>query len=341
MNDVAFSDGIFGKSTKCPPVDIELAPVLDTLTQSPRCSVDGHQACRDFYEEYEATVGVDLTSGGKVVVASHSTTTSDGHELEMLSLSPAIPHASTVPGIVFFHGGGMVMGNERWNVDLFSDLVADGLAVVVSVRYRLAPEHPDPTPVEDCYTGLAWVARHASDLRVDAARLNVAGVSAGAGLAAGVALLARDRGFPELSHQVLLCPMLDDRFVTRSSAMLDGAGTWDRNDNLYGWHALLGERRGGPDVGAYSAPARAIDLAELPRTYLDVGSSDVFRDEVVEYAGRLSAAGVVVDLHMWGGGFHGFELDAPDTAISRDANATREAFLRRSLATAAGHAGDA
>ena len=106
---------------------------------------------------------------------------------------------------------------------------------------------------------------------------------------------------------MLICPMLDDRFQTHSSRMLDEEGCWDRNDNLYGWTALLGDRRGGPDVSPYAAPARAEDLVGLPRTYIDVGSVDTFRDEALTYAGRLSEAGVLVDLHMWGGAFHGFD----------------------------------
>jgi acetyl esterase/lipase len=154
-----------------------------------------------------------------------------------------------------------------------------------------------------------------------------AGGSAGGGLAAGTALLARDRAFPHLSHQILVCPMLDDRFETRSSRMLDGEGVWDRNANLFGWPALLGERRGGPEVSPYAAPARAQDLTGLPRTYIDTGSAEVFRDEILDYATRLSQAGVNVDLHMWGGAFHGFDMMAGHAAISRASIATRDEFM--------------
>ena len=116
--------------------------------------------------------------------------------------------------------------------------------------------------------------------------------------------------------------------------MLDQEGCWDRNDNLYGWTALLGERRGGPDVSPYAAPARAEDLGGLPRTYIDVGSVDTFRDEVLTYAGRLSEAGVVVDLHMWGGAFHGFDAVGSwgsSAAVSRASLAARDEFIRRAL----------
>ena len=159
----------------------------------------------------------------------------------------------------------------------------------------------------------------------------IAGASAGGGLAAGTALLARDRDFPKLSHQVLICPMLDDRLETHSSRMLDDEGIWDRNDNLFGWNALLGERRGGPDVWPYAAPSRAEDLTGLSRTYIDTGSVESFSDEVLTYARRLSEAGVGVDLHMWGGAFHGFDLVSPHAVVSRASIATRDEFIRRAL----------
>lgn len=187
-------------------------------------------------------------------------------------------------GIFNIHGGGMISGDRRTGMELLLPYVAEGNAVAVSVEYRLAPEHPDPAPVEDCYAGLVWTGKHAVELGIDPDRLILLGGSAGGGLAAGTALLARDRGFPALSHQVLLCPMLDDRFVTHSSQMLDGEGVWDRNANLFGWTSLLGQRRGGLDVSQYAAPARAQDLTGLPRTYIDAGSVEVFRDEAVDYA---------------------------------------------------------
>lgn len=317
----------------CPDLDHELVPILRaTMEVSPRCSTHGHMDCRDFYAKWEReSEPVDLTCGGKAEVDKRRAPGLDDAEVEMLVVKPAAAKGP-LPGIYFIHAGGMVMGNARWNVDMFLPFVADSSAVLVSVDYRLAPEHPDPTPIEDCYAGLAWTARNANDLGIDADHLIVAGVSAGGGLAAGVALMARDKGFPRIRNQVLICPMLDDRFQTPSSCMLDGEGSWDRNDNLYGWTALLADRRGGPAVSPYAAPARADNLAGLPDTYIDVGSAELFRDEVLTYATRLSQSGVSVDLHMWGGGFHGFDFDAPTAAISRDSIATRYAYVRRVLA---------
>ena len=235
------------------------------------------------------------------------------------------------PAIVFAHFGGGVIGDLDTSHAFCGILAKVTRAPVVSVEYRLAPEHPHPAPIDDCHAGIVWLARHARELGIDPDRIIVMGVSAGAGLAAGIALLARDRGFPTLSHQVLLRPMLDDRMRTHSSQMLDGEGVWDRNENAFGWAALLGRQS---EVSPYAAPSRAVDLSGLPRTYLDTGSADTFRDETLEYAGRLSAHGVSVDLHVWGGGFHGFENQVPDAALSRICRTVQDEFIRRALAPA-------
>ncbi|MBO3741375.1 alpha/beta hydrolase [Actinoplanes sp. NEAU-H7] len=273
----------------------------------------------------------DLTAGGLVTVEDRVVPGPAGEpDVTVLILRPATA-SGPVAGIYHIHSGGMVTGDRRSQVDALLPYVAEGRAVVVSVEYRLAPEHPDPAPVEDCYAGLVWTAENAAELDIDPHRLMILGASSGGGLAAGTALLARDRDFPALSHQVLICPMLDDRLQTHSSRMLDGDGTWDRNDNLFGWTALLGDRRGGPDVSPYAAPARATDLGGLPRTYIDCGSAESFRDEAIDYATRLSQAGVLVDLHLWGGGCHGYEVLARHSAIARASLATRDEFIRRVL----------
>jgi acetyl esterase/lipase len=282
-------------------------------------------------EGLPGTEPADLTAGGAVRVDERQVPGPDGApDITLLILTPK-EKGGPLPAIYHIHGGGMVMGDRRLGVDTFLPYVASGSAVVVSAEYRLAPEHPDPALVDDCYAGLVWTAKNADELGIDAERLIIAGASGGGGLAAGTALLARDRAFPKLSHQVLICPMLDDRFETHSSRMLDDEGMWDRNANLFGWNALLGERRGGPNVSPYAAPARAEDLTGLPRTYIDTGSVESFRDEVLTYARQLSEAGVSVDLHMWGGGFHGFDLVAPHAAVSRASIATRDEFIRRAL----------
>ena len=327
------TDAQFTDTPARPPFDPELTPVLEAIREAfPSLSEETLPLERQAMAEgFPGMEPVDLTSGGAVRVEERQVPGPDGApDITLLILTPE-EDGGPRPAIYHTHGGGMVMGDRRLGVDTFLPYVADGSAVVVSVEYRLAPEHPDPALVEDCYAGLAWTAKNAAALGIDAEHLMIAGTSAGGGLAAGTALLARDRAFPRLSHQVLICPMLDDRFETHSSRMLDDEGIWHRNDNLFGWNALLGEGRGGPDVSPYAAPARSEDLAGLPRTYIDAGSVESFRDEVLTYARRLCEAGVSVDLHMWGGGFHGFDLVAPHAAVSRASIATRDEFIRRAL----------
>ncbi|MEU5860767.1 MULTISPECIES: alpha/beta hydrolase [unclassified Nonomuraea] len=233
------------------------------------------------------------------------------------------------PGLYWIHGGGMIVGVPEVDEATMIDYVERLGVVVVSVDYRLAPEHPHPAPVEDCYAGLVWTAKNADELGIDPARLAVGGASAGGGLAAATVLLARDRGGPEVAFQLLVCPMLDDRNTTPSSREFTEAVVWDRAANLYGWSALLGERTGGPDVPPYAAPARAEDLSGLPPAFIDVGELEVFRDEDIDYAQRLARAGVSTEFHLYPGAFHGFDAMVPDTALSRRARETRLAALRR------------
>jgi acetyl esterase/lipase len=235
------------------------------------------------------------------------------------------------PGFVHLHGGGMVAGDRWTGFAAIVDWIVRLDAVAVTVDYRLAPEHPAPTPVEDCYASLLWTADHADHLGLDPDRLVVVGSSAGAGLAAGVALLARDRQGPALAAQVLMYPMLDDRDRTTSTRQIDGVGFWDRGTNRTGWRALLGERYGTDDVPAAVAPARASDLSGLPPTFIDCGSAEVFRDEDVAYASAIWAAGGEAELHVWPGGFHSFDQIAPHAMIARDMVATRDRWIRRIL----------
>jgi acetyl esterase/lipase len=235
--------------------------------------------------------------------------------------------SGTLPAVYYTHGGGMFMGTRTLAADQLSAWVVALGIVVVSVEYRLAPEHPDPAPVEDCYAGLAWTADNGTELGVATDRVVIVGESAGGGLAAGTALLARDRGGPALAGQMLIYPMLDDRNDSLSSAQFDGVGLWDKTSNDTGWTALLGDRRGTDAVSPYAAPARASELSGLPSAFIDVSSTETFRDEAIAYAHKLWAAGVQAELHVWPGGFHGFDLIAPQAQISVKARAARTAWL--------------
>jgi acetyl esterase/lipase len=237
-----------------------------------------------------------------------------------------------IPVVYNTHGGGMVAGNNR-TVELACELARAeelGLAVV-AVDYRLAPEHPDPAPIEDCYAGLVWLAENAAGLGLDPTRIVVSGNSAGGGLAAGLALLARDRGGPAVFGQMLQCPMLDDRCDTPSSAQLARAGLWDGESNRAGWTALLGQRRGTDDVSCYAAPARAADVSGLPPLFVDVGSYEALRDEAVRYVSRVWQVGGDAELHVWAGAFHSFDEWVPEALVSRAANRARISWLRRRL----------
>ncbi|MFH8662363.1 alpha/beta hydrolase [Streptomyces afghaniensis] len=233
------------------------------------------------------------------------------------------------PIVYNIHGGGMVTGTPRLGIPL--DWAEELGLVVVSVEYRLAPEHPHPAPVEDCYAGLVWTAGHAKEIGGDPDRIILAGGSAGGGLTAALALLARDRKGPRAIGQMLMCPMLDDRNDTPSAHQMAGLGVWDRTSNETGWSALLGEARGTADVPPYAAPARADDLSGLPPAFIDVGSAETFRDEDVAYASRIWQAGGIAELHVWPGGFHGFDGLVPQAALSVDARAARLRWLRRLL----------
>ena len=315
-----------------PPLDPELVPILEMMLEAlPAIGDDTIAQLRELSTHgVPGTDKVDLTAAGNVRVEESTIPGGEnGLELALTVLSP-MTGTGPWPLIYYIHGGGLIAGDRHLSLGTFVPYAADGSAVVASIEYRLAPENPDPAPVTDCYTGLCWCVENAERLGLDPEHIIITGTSAGGLLAAGTALLARDRGYPHVTHQVLSCPMLDDRMQTPSARMLDGGTIWDRNDNLYGWTALLGDRRGTDDVSPYAAPARAKDLSGLPRTYIDVGTVETFRDEIVDYAQRLSLAGVSVDLHLWGGGFHGFDVH-PQPAISQAARATRDEYFRRAL----------
>ncbi len=234
----------------------------------------------------------------------------------------------TLPGIYFIHGGGMILGDIDGEDAVATQICERVEAVVVSVECRLAPEHPYPAPVEDCYAGLVWMARHASELRFDPERLAVYGGSAGGGLSIATSMLARDRGFPALRFQMPIYPMIDDRNETPSSHEITDIGLWDRAGNIEAWKWYLGD--GKPDQ--YAAPARAEDLTGLPPTFIDVGTVDLFRDEDITFAMRLMQAGVQTELHVNPGAYHAAEVFAPECELSGVIWARRIEALRRALA---------
>ncbi|MGW0725881.1 alpha/beta hydrolase [Streptomyces mirabilis] len=259
----------------------------------------------------------------------------DGARIPLSVFSPAgTAHAAGAPCVFWIHGGGMVMGDRFSQIDIPLEWLDLFGAVVVSVDYRLAPEVSGTTLVDDCYQGLLWIAEHADELGIDPARIVVAGASAGGGLAAGVTLMARDGGTPPIAAQVLICPMLDHRNITTSSRQYSGdPGVWTREMNEFGWCSVLGDLRD-ERVPGHVSPAVADDLSGLPTTYVDAGSAEVFRDEDVAYATRIWAAGGQAELHVWAGGFHGFDALYPQARVSTEARRTRNDWLARVLSPA-------
>lgn len=213
------------------------------------------------------------------------------------------------PAVVRAHGGGMVAGR----VDLFAPYIAQYVAATgvpyLSVDYRLAPEVHGTSPAEDVYAGLAWLVEHAGELGVDPQRIAIHGESAGAGIATGVAILARERGIA-LARQILIYPMLDDRTVTPDPHLAPVA-TWPYVSNQTGWEALLGEERGTETVSPVVAPPRLSDFEGLAPAYIEIGEIDIFRDESLAYARGLCHAGISAELHIHPGLIHGFDQFAP------------------------------
>ncbi|MBB3982740.1 acetyl esterase/lipase [Sphingobium fontiphilum] len=240
--------------------------------------------------------------------------------------------AANAPAILHMHGGGNVVGMPEMNTGQLMQW-ADALGcLILSVDYRLAPETRFPGAIEDCYAALGWIHAHAGALGVDRARIAVSGESAGGALAAGLALLARDRGEYAICFQHLEQPRLDDRTSTEAAPNpFTGEFVWTRESSRYCWIAQLGKEPGGADTSPYAAPARASDLAGLPRTFISVGALDLFVDECLDYAGRLIRAGVPTELHVYPGCMHGFGM-ARDSGPARRAQADNIAALRMAFA---------
>lgn len=313
-----------------PPFDPELEAVLSLVEEQiphaiPREAIPSMREATpvEMFRQPLIDLGIECRD---IVIPGY-----EGAELVATVLSRA-GRTGVGPGIYHTHGGGMIIGNRLTGIlEQMTGWILEHDAVMVTVEYRLAPEYPDPYPVEDCYAGLLWTFEHAEELGIDPSRVLIAGGSAGGGLAAGVSLLARDRKGPKLLGQVLVCPMIDDRNETVSSHQVDGIGSWDRLTNIMAWGCLLGDKAGSDEVSIYAAPARATDLSGLPPAFIDCGSVEVFRDEDVAYASKLWEAGVQAELHVWPGGFHGFDGLAPHAAVSQGAHAARNAWVARMI----------
>ena len=257
-----------------------------------------------------------------------------GHEIAVYHYAkPRADGSKTAPtpAIMHMHGGGMIAGSPTiMDAGVIEHVLATDIPFF-SVDYRLAPEHPHPAALEDCYAALLWLREHASKFNVDVSRIAVAGESAGGGLSASVALLARKNALsPPIAKQILVYPMLDDRTLTEDP-LVEPFALWTTDDNRTAWGAVLGRRPGSPadeDVSSLAAPAREKNLQGLPSAFVDAGALDIFRDEAMDYAQRLAKAGVDVEFHLYPGLPHGFDLFAPGIEPSKLAQeARRRAML--------------
>ena len=294
----------------------DIGSILGGLTD------DGIATVRELFN-----AGPPLERSGRTDTTVHDVPGTDGVTVRV---HRPVDASGALPAVVWMHGGGLVLGRAEGDDARFDRWCPMFGCVGVSIDYRLAPETPYPGPLDDCYAALRWVHDHADELGVDRARIGIGGASAGGGLAAGLGLLARDRGEVPVAFQLLIYPMLDDRQITVSSTWADPI--WPPTANTYGWTAYLGAAKGGPDVPIYAAAARATDLTGLPPTYVCVGALDGFSDEDIDYVVRLRHAGVPTELHVYPGAPHGFDSLMATTAVAQRCNADMETWLALHLA---------
>ena len=297
-------------------VDREIAPIIDLF---PRVDLDAAPIAqiRAKAAETYAILPPPVIAPEKLFVPSiHG-----GPDIMVFLYRPAMTRAGG-GAILHIHGGGMVLGSVEQMQAGPAALAAAAGVPVVSVEYRLAPEHPFPAPQEDCHSALSWLAGQADVLGFDAKRIVVAGESAGGGLAAALAIMARDLGGPGLAGQLLTYPMLDHRTGGDTCPYknpMTGEFIWTRASNRFGWRALQGDYRADDERCGWFSPSLAGDLTDLPPAYIATGSLDLFFDENLDYARRLVAAGVPVDLHSYAGAIHAFNA-IPDAALSQRFN---------------------
>ncbi len=293
-------------------IDPELRPVIDALPPAlAQIDRDNIVAVREAMSE--APIAAPETP---VEIEAHSVGTSDGAVAVYHYFHPdkrAAARGTPRPCLLWIHGGGYILGSAQ---DDRARVIAESLdCSVLSVDYRLAPEDPFPAGPEDCHAALSWAVERSSALGIDPTRIAIGGASAGGGMAAGLALLNRDRGGPAIAFQLLLYPMIDNLHDTPSGQISDHP-VWNRQTSFNAWAMYL-DGEPGVDASPYAAAARASDLAGLPPAYICVGAEDLFRDEDIEYARRLMAAGVACELCVYPGLFHGADSFLPQAAVSR------------------------
>jgi acetyl esterase/lipase len=313
-------------------MDPELRAVFTRMPQSnaEELTIDTVKAMRK-RPAMMALAHKEQTQNERVISQNKRIPSIDGnHEVPVRIYTPS-QRSSILPGLLNIHGGGFIQGDLETDDLSCLHSAEDVGCIVVSVNYRLAPEHPYPAALYDCYSALEWMASNSQALGIDPSRIAISGGSAGGCLAAALALLARDRKKIKVAFQLLLSPCLDDRHCTTSSHAITDNRTFNRQMSLARWRAYLGSNN--PiEVSPYAAPARMDDLSGLPPTYIMVGDLELMRDENIEYAMRMMRAGVPTELHVYPGAFHGFNIFVPTAKISIRANQEIDEALKRALA---------
>jgi acetyl esterase len=301
------------------------ADLVAAIPMLPAADFGDVASARQGIIEMLGPINAEVDVGGLIIEDRVIPGPEDGIAVPVRVYTPQ-ERAGLVPGVLHIHGGGFAVGNVDTEHGISAQVARGVDVVLVSVDYRLAPEHPFPAGVEDCYSALVWMHDHAGELGVDLGRLAVFGSSAGGGLAAALALLARDRHGPSLCFQYLGVPELDDRLETISMKTFTDTPLWNRPNAVLSWRYYLG---GEPaEVSPYAAPARASDLSGLPPAYISTMEFDPLRDEGIVYGLRLLQAGVPVELHQYPGTFHGSSLIADAEVSQRQAAETLDVLTR-------------
>jgi acetyl esterase/lipase len=313
-------------------LDSELkGPIKRVLSQMPPMSFDDLPAARAASKRMIAEMKMKMPVIPGVITEDRTIPgPKDSPDVTIRIYRPE-KQADRLPALLWIHGGGYIFGDIDQEDFTSKKLALASECSVLSVEYRLAPEHPYPAPLEDCYTALKWLLVHAEEIGVDQSRIAIGGASAGGGLAAGLAILARDRVEVKTLFQLLVYPMIDDCNIIPASNTLPDALFWTRENNLIGWRSYLGCGPGIEGISCYAAAYRATNLEGLPPAYITVGDLDLFAQEDINYSRRLIEAGVPTELHVYPGGCHAFDMLVPDAGISKRFSADIDRALKRAL----------
>jgi acetyl esterase/lipase len=313
-------------------LDPELkGPIKTMLSQMPPTNFDDLPAARAASKQMMAVMKSQLPVILGVTTEDKSIPGPKGAPNVTVRIYRPEKQSGLLPALLWIHGGGYMLGEIDQEDFTAKQFTLAGECIVVSVEYRLAPEHPYPAPLEDCYAALKWLSTHADELRVDSSRIGIGGASAGGGLAAGLALLARDRNEVKIIFQLLIYPMINDCNIAPASDDLPDTLFWTRENNLKGWRSYLGCEPGKKGIPYHAAAFRATNLEGLPPAYITVGNLDLFAQEDIEYSRRLIAAGVPTELHVYPGGCHAFDMLVPNADISKRFTKDIHRALKRAL----------